>query len=379
MMSIRLALANYLDEVRAFVFEVIKLGSAVYDPFSSSKVLQQPDAWIQAEADWIDELLEALGIIQQYVNLVNRWANHVFGIAHNLSITAIEITKIERRQTSVAALLQTKTFDEDYLQWVLADVSQEVDRLVVETQELLEKAPRFLELTEQFRGSFMENVKQIALAWTTQNLEKLYEQLIEVLDGAHSGENPREVMKYLVKYCDIIFSVVFSTPMFIDESSPTVFSSRKMKTSRSRIDQLSDGLQNLREFVKLRKMAYLRFLQHVEALLRAVLPLTDSVSKWVEEFLINPSKSASDLLPQEISIVTLELALTQAEEARADWEKLSELLVPLRKGAHKLNTVLQSPILEEFLDDDQSRRALTNKLRRRMESKFKAIRKSLTK
>lgn len=378
-MSIRQVLVEYLDVVRAYAFEVVSISSGVYDLVSPGKILQKPDEWIQTEADWIDSLLETLDIIQHYVELVRRWANHVFGIVHNLRITDIQITKVERKQTSVTALLQRKTFDQDYLQWVLADVSQEVDRLVASTQDLLEKAPQLLELTEQFRGSFMENVKQIALAWTTQNLEELYKHIIKVLDEAHRSKSPKTALKHIGTYCDIIFQAVFSTPMLIGESSTTVFSPKTMKTSQSRVDQIIEGINNLREFVKLRKKAYLRFLQHLEALLQAVLPPTDSVSKWIEDFVISPSKTAGDFLPAKISTDTLALALNLAEEAHADWEALSELLIPLRKGAHKLNTLLQSPTLAEFLNADHRRRELTNKWRSKLESKFRALRKNLPK
>ncbi|MFX1563083.1 MAG: hypothetical protein ACFFDP_07220, partial [Promethearchaeota archaeon] len=272
MMSIRQALVEYLDVVRTFAFEIASISSGVYDTDSPGKVLQNPILWVQKEADWIVELLEALDIIQNYVELVRRWANHVSGVAHNLGITDIEITKVERKQTSIVALLKMKSFDQDYLKWVLADISQEVDRLILPTQQLIEKAPRLLELTDQFRGFFMENVKKIVLAWTGQNLEELYNRLIEVLDAAHGSENPKNALKYIGSYCDIIFQVAFSTPMLIGESTTTAFSPKKMKTSQSRVDQIIEGIHDLREFVRLRKQAYLRFLQHLEVLIQAVLP-----------------------------------------------------------------------------------------------------------
>jgi hypothetical protein len=377
-MPIRQALAEYLDAIRAFSFEVVKVDSGAYDGvISPSEILQQPDVWIQKEADWIDPLLEALNIIQKYIDLVRRWAIHVFGITHNLQVTHDDITKVKQKKTSIAALIQPKTFDYDYLQWIMADISQELDRLVVATRELLRMIPHFLELVEQLRGSFVENMKQIASAWANQNLDALYGQLIKALEEAHSSDNPELILKCIGSYCDIIFSVVFSTPMLVEESSIVVFSSETMKISQNRVNQIADGIQNLQEFVRLRKTAYLRFLQHIEVLLRAALPSNVSIAKWVENYIVTPTKSASELLPQQISTDILELALTQAEDARADWETLSGLLIPLRNGAHELNALLQSPVLADFLTVDRRRRDLTNKLRPMLESKFNAIHEAM--
>ncbi len=377
MQTVRKALASYLDTVRVYAYEIAQVGSVVFTVDEPTTLLQQPQVWFQQEAQWIDELLKGLETIQRYVDYVNRWISHIKGLLQNLHVTEEEFERLLEKQGETMRILKSKTYEPDYLRWVLEDVSQEVDRLFNITQNLLQDAPRMLVLAEKIKGPFMENVAKITQTWTDRNLTELASQLIGALEAASRSNAPLEILQYLSIYCDTILNVIASTPLFVDDITTEPPLPRILKKYDSQIGNLIDGSLQFREFVRLRTVAYQRFLEHIKVILQAVLPSLNGVDPWMSRYVEDMSNSAEDLLPKIISTDTLPIALLQAEDAQNDWIVISQKLIPLRESAFQLNKLLQSPTIDSFLSADQERRKITKVRIEQMTAAYQALREAL--
>jgi len=377
MSSVRIILAEYLDTVRDYAYEIVNVESGIISSDEFQSLLQQPNVWFQQEADWVDVLLEGLEIIQQYVDVVNSWVTHIQSLIHNLQLTGAEFRQIIDNQGGMTELLQSKTFDEKYLQWVLKDASEEVERLVIVTRALLEQAPRLVTLTDQIQGPFMQNVKQIIQTWTDHNLSELYSRLIALLEAATNSKTLSETVQHLGTYGDAIIMVLTSTPLFGDDVNVDLPSLGLFQDATSNIGKLIQSSQDFREFVRLRTIAYQRFFEHVTALVQAILPSPKDVDPWISQFVEDASQPAQALLPKEILTDTLPLAFLQAEDAQHDWVSISTKLIPLRQSAFKLNEVLQSPTIAQFLTADQQRREITKTWLPKMLMKYQTLRETV--
>ena len=376
MSSVRTELAEYLDTVRLYAYEIANVKSGIFPTDDPQILLQQPNVWFQKEADWVEVLIEGLVIIQQYVDVMNHWITHIRGFVHNLQLTGPEFRQVVENQGGMTELLQTKTYDEEYLHWVLEDASEEVERLAIATRGLLEQAPRLVALTDKIQGTFMENVKQVTQTWTQHNLSELYQKLIALLEASKTSKNLPDTIKHLGTYGDTIIIVLTSTPLFTNEVSVDLTSLELFQEVKNDIEKLVQSTQDFREFVRLRSIAYQRFLEHIKALIQVFLLSPKEVDPWMSQFVQDASKSALDMLPKEIPTDTLPLAFLQAEDAQNDWVAISTKLKPLRQNAFKLNEVLQSPAIAQFLTADQQRRDITKTWLPKMLTKYQSLREA---
>jgi hypothetical protein len=366
-----------MELVRAFILEIISVDSGLYDVNQLNKIIREPDTIVRIETEWISALLEALGIIKLYVILVNRWADHVYGLAKNLGATEAEISNFERLQVKAVDILSTKTFDSAYLKWILTDASQEVDRLVATTRELTSKVPRFVELAKPFAGPFLEQVQQIALAWTDAERLTFYEPLITMLQTAHNSTDVKKQLKLLGRYLDTISMVVSSTPMFARETTPTSYSPEILQSSHGLVKQLIDATENMHKFVQKRTQAYMLIVRHQQAILRAILPPPISVNQWIVKHYTDKLESIDTLLPSNIVTNTLPFALQQAEEALIEWDSSIKVCIPYLENALILNEILQSPAIAKFLAADQLRLEIYRRSRPRIQKTFSSLSKNV--
>lgn len=373
----RQVIAEYLDTIRAYSLEVASVDSGVFASRQPEIMLEQPNVWFQQEAEWIDVLLEGLELIQRYVIIVYQWIDHIKGLMHNLQLTDTQFTQIFENQGGTTKLLQSNTYDPKFLQWILKDVSQEVERLINSTRELQEDAPRLLPVITQVKGPFMEAVKEISATWTSRNLSQLIPRLSSLLEEAAANQGGSETLERLGTYCDTLVTTLASTPLFIDDATNELPSARIFYPDTNTIDTLVEGTKHFQEFIRLRTIAYQRFLDHIVAILRAVLPSTESVTQWIRNFVTGLSQSANELLPEIIATDTVPLAFIQAEDAQNDWAAISKKLIPLRQSAFALNSILQSPTVSKFLSADQRRREITREWLPKMIVKYQALRENL--
>ena len=373
MPSVRQALVSHLETVAAFSLKAIGIDSGIYDVNQLSTVLQEPDTIVRLETAWIGDLLEAMQIIQRYMSLVERWANHIYGLEHYLGIKETDEARIQRREISAADLLSAKTFDKDYLRWVLADLAEEVDRLSAANQDLLAEVPRLVELVEKFGGAYFEQVHKVAEAWVASGRFDFPQQLVATIEAAYAETNLKSIVRHIGRYLDVMAAIVTSAPVFIGTAPSTLYTPKLWATHREVVVQLLRYTEELKEFVWRRSQTYLFLLRHQEALLQAVLPPTTSVAEWLITQYFDEQNPVEKILPADIVTDTLPLALEQAAELLTQWDTAVEAALPHFRNALNLNDVLKSPAVTKFLAADQQRLELYREWRPIIAATFETL------
>jgi hypothetical protein len=373
MKEIRQALIVHLEVVREFTLNIWRIQSGIYKMNQFTKIIRQPGLIVRMEMDWIKGLLDVLNFIERYLFLVERWANHFLGLATNLRITEDELDQITVGQKRITDILHGKSFDMDYIHWVLTDVSEEMDRLAAATKHLTHEGSQVAEITSQLGGPFFDRVKEIALIWTTTARRGFHDPLNDLLQAAHSATDAEKVLQQLSMYLEIILTVAAHTPILVIESETTPYSPKALKSSQVFIKQLIQHTENLSGYIQKRAQAYSLLLQHEEAILRSILPSSTSVSLWLANYRSNPSKTAEAFLPPSLNLDTLELALKQAADALADWDKAVIESGNILKKSLIMNTLIQSSSVESFFAADLHRLELYHEWRPRIGKTFTAL------
>lgn len=371
--TLRRALCDHLETTRAFALNAIGVDSGIYDVNQLSTVFQEPDTIVRLETTWIGELLEALQIIQRYMSLVERWANHIYGLEHYLGVNETDAARIQRREISAVDLLGAKSFDKDYLRWVLADLAEEVDRLTAANEHLLTEVPRLVELVQKFGGVYLDQVHQVAQAWVAGGRFDFPKQLVTAIEAAYAETNVKGILQRIGRYLDVMATVVTSAPVFGGTTPSTLYSPRLWASHRELVSQLLRHTEELKEFVWRRSQTYLLLMRHQQVLLQAVLPSADSIEHWLVTQYTDPKTSVDQVLPPHIVTDTLPFALEQAEELLTEWDAAVEAALPHFRNALRLNDILKSPAVTKFLAADQQRLDLYREWRPKMAATFDTL------
>lgn len=373
---LRQNLVKHLDALRTFIIELYKVDSGLYSVDQVDILLRQPNALRRMEFDWIHNLREILDTIQQFLSMVERWSNHIYGLAHNLGATQQEAIQIRERQISGVRVLQTKAIDKEYLDGVLTASTHEVDRLIDDTQPLLQKGPRMLVLGKQFGGPFFEQVLEISMAWVSIDRRDFYAPLQTLLEASRTAKATSEMVQPLGRYLDQVASVVASTPMFVGKSATLTFSDADLQTSQQIVQHLVTAAEHLQTFIQEQHKALHQLHNHQTTLLRAILPPTTPIQQWITRHSIERTTPTEALLPTSLVADQLASAFQAAEDAfRAADDAIANAQHHLNQ-AQSLNTVLQSPAIKQYLQAAQRRLALYNEWRPRIAQTFSALRQN---
>jgi len=340
MVPLRRALCDHLEATRAFASKAIGVDSGIYDVNQLGSVLQDPATIVRLETTWIGELLEGLQIIQRYVSLVERWADHVYGLERNLGIKEADGLRIQSHEISAVDLLGAKTYDKDYLKWVLADTADEVDRLTAANAQLLTEAPRVLELVQKFGGVYLNQVAQVTQAWMAGGRFDFPKQLITAIEDAYAETSAKGTLQRMGRYLDTMITVVTAAPLFGGTTASTLYTPSLWASQRNLINQLLRQSEELKEFVTRRTEAYMLMVRHQQALLQAVLASDHAVEQWLVAQYTDPTAAVDHVLPPNVATDTLPLALEQAEELLTDWYAAVEAALPHFRNALRLNEML---------------------------------------
>jgi hypothetical protein len=373
MQSIRQALLNHLETVRTFSFHVMGVDSGIYDIDQLGTLIREPNTLISLETDFISGLLEALQIIRHYITMVERWTDHIYGLERNLGIKEADGIRIQRQETTAVDLLNAKTFDIDYLRWILADTADELDRLAAATQALETKATRLTELAQKFGGPYLEKVHQITTAWFTGGRHEFHKHLVDLIETASGKKDTKGMVQHLGRYVDIMAMIVRASPLFVDTPTTILYTPSLGATRRELVSQLLQRTEELATFVRMRTQAYLLLVRHQAALLQAVLAPSVAVGDWLVGQFSDPTKSVDQLLPQTFATDTLPLAIEQAGELLNEWNTTIDHGLPLLQDALALNQTLGSPALAKFLAADERRLKLYREWHAKIAASFEAL------
>ena len=96
MSSVRTELAEYLDTVRLYAYEIANVKSGIFPTDDPQILLQQPNVWFQKEADWVEVLFEGK-IAPDRMRLKGMTANYLQVVASSPedltnTLVTVEIT-----------------------------------------------------------------------------------------------------------------------------------------------------------------------------------------------------------------------------------------------------------------------------------------------
>jgi hypothetical protein len=340
--------------------------------------LQEPDATVRLETEWLKSLVKTLLYVRDYTQLVQEWVNHTLGLLKNLGGTQRELIQFVNREIAASKILQKKQFDQTYLRWVLEDAAQELDRLIAASHQLISAAPDMRKLIKKYAGQFLMKIHTIVTAWEKNARHDFLIPLSTILQEIDTRGDPAITMQQFARYLDTIAQVVSIMPMFVTASSDVATYSPDVLQSNLRlVNQLLEGTEHLGKFVKLRSQVYSLLINEQTSLWYAILPEDTPVEQILIIMGLNPSQSVEDLIPNPFPIDTLPLALEQAHEALILWEATIEASIPYLNKALILNQILQSPAVAKFLQADQRRLELYHEWHPQITETFEILQKSL--
>ncbi len=372
--ELRQRFIKHLDTLRAFIIEAHKVDSGLYNVDQVDVLLRQPNALRRMESDWAHNLKEILNIIQLFLTIVERWASHVYGLAHNLGATPQEANQIRDRQISGVRVLQTKTIDKEYLNGILAASTHEVDRLIDDTQALLLKGQTMLDLIKQFDGPFFEQVLAISMAWVSIERRDFYAPLQTLLEASRTAKTTTEMVEPLGHYLDQVASIIAATPMFVGKSAALTFSDEDLQTSQQIVQHIVTAADHLHAFIQDYYTALHQLQNHQTILLRAILPPTTPIQQWIIRHIIERTTPTETLLPSTLAGDKLLSALQAAEDTFTAADAAIAQARSHLTQALVLKTVLQSPAIEQYLEAAHRRLALYQEWRPRITQTFSALR-----
>lgn len=368
--DLRHRLIKHLETLRAGIIELHKVDSGLYNVAQVDLLLRQPNALRRIESDWVKNLKAILDTIQDFLTIVGRWANHIYGLAHNLGATPEEASQIRDRQISGVRVLQTKTIEKEYLSGILAASTHEVDRLIDDTQALLLKGQTIVELIRQFGGPFFGQVLEISIAWVSVERRDFYAPLQNLLEASRTAKATSEMIEPLGRYLDQVASVVASTPMFVGKSAALTFSDEDLQTSSQLVHHLVTGAEHLRTYVQEYYTALDKLQDHQTILLRAILPSTTPIQQWIIHHITERTTPTETLLPTTLAGDKLLSSLQAAEDTFTAVDGAITKALSHHSQSLHLNTVLQSQAIEQYIQAAQRRLALYKEWRPRIAQTF---------
>ncbi len=375
--SLRDDLIKHLDTLRAFILELHKVDSGLYTADQVDTLLSQPHAFKHIDRDWINRLCETLGYIEGYLRIVWGWADHFYSVAFSLGATYEEATRIREREVGSVTVFKTKIFERDYLHSVLAGLKVDAERVLADSEALLDKGPRLFELIRQFGGPYFEKVLEIGMAWVAVDRSDFRTPLKGLLKGSQTAKTSEELIISIGRYLDQVTSLVATIPVFVGLDAVLNFTDRQMEASREGHQKLISQAEYLQEYVEQYHQVLKQLNHHLIILLSPVLPSTTPVQQWIASHLTNRTTLTDQQLPPSITPRALTPALQAAEDTLTVTDTIIDTARLLLTKGLPLNAIIQSPAITKFIDAAKERLIIYRKWRPHIANTFAALRASI--
>ena len=85
------------------------------------------------ETEWIRHAIKVMVVIGRYIRLVQQWREHVIHLCSNLHLTEEQRQAVLYEPMDAMTFLAEKKLEADYMHWVAADATAELNNLVERT------------------------------------------------------------------------------------------------------------------------------------------------------------------------------------------------------------------------------------------------------
>ncbi len=375
--SVRDNLIKHLDTLRAFILEVHKVDSGLYTVDQVDTLLPQPNAFKYIDRDWANTLREALGYIEWYLRLVRTWADHFYSIVLSLGATQEEAVRIRKRELGSFTVFKDKVFEKTYIDGVLKGLQSEAERVLKDSQALMDKGPRLFELIRQFGGPYFEKVLEIGMAWIAVDPNDLYTPLKGLTKTSKAAKTSEDLIMSFGRYLDQIASLLATIPVFVGLETVLNFTDSQMQASRESHQNLINQVENLQGYIEQYHEALNQINQHITFLLLPVLPNTTPVQQWITRHQSSRTTLTEKLLPSSIDPKALASTLQAASDKLVVTDTIIDTARLLLTKALPFNAIIQSPSITQFLDAAKQRITIFWRWRPHIEKTFASLQSSL--
>ncbi|MFX1319681.1 MAG: hypothetical protein ACFE9D_07995 [Promethearchaeota archaeon] len=359
--DLRHQLADYLDAVREFNQCVMLIDSGVFRFPDYHALITHPEAILKLENQFIGELAHLLNEINSALNHARQWRAHLENLATNLYFSPIDKRALfEKKQKAVRLLaqddiktrIQASSDGLTYLRWIAADTGLELEQLLIEMRNLGVTRQGLRNLFSKYQSPELSRWEKALDAWLDVDLDALITALQGFLDEASNADFNR-ALHALASYIDVIVNLLSQFSAI--SASFNFLSLEWMSKIQIQFDLLTEASVALHELLSQRIQVGNLYIDHELAILNAILPDEINPAEWFVMFTKHPTKSAHELLPQEIRFDALSYALHQAETALVSMDDQLQIGEYLLKSVEVLPELLKSSIVAKFLDADKQR------------------------
>ncbi len=359
--DLRYHIADYLDCVRDLNQSIILIESGVYRLPEYHELITHPEAVLELENQFISELVHLLNELNRAMHHARQWRIHLENLATNLFFSPKELSALfKRKQKAVRILdqdelrtrIQEQTDGIAYLRWVAADTGWELEQLLIDMRSLGVTRKEFRNLFAKYQSPELIRWEKALVVWLDVDIDALITALQGFLNEASTSPFNR-VLLALGCYIDVILNLL--TQFSTISTNFDFLSLEWMSKIQIQFDLLTEASVALHELLLQRTQVGTLYVDHELAILNAILPDEIDTTEWFVMFASNPSKSAHELLPNEIRSEALTYAIHQAETALISMDDQVQIGEYLLKSVEILPELLKSPIVAKFLDADQQR------------------------
>jgi hypothetical protein len=351
----------------------MSIDSGVYPLAQRTQLLQRPESILQLEAEFASQLVSLLDQIYNHGCIAERWYVHAYTIAVQLEISPSDFDQVLTGRQTASKLVRQKQYGERFSKTVV-EVAKELERLLMETQNLRVSGRLLFGQIFRFGGPLLERFGATLSLWLDINAEELFGTLRFLLSDTVAASKI-EMPHRLALYLDFVLKSLPLFPFLADESG--VFSPKGLDLARRLCGELAEAGARLRRFTAQPTRAFFLFVQHELALIEAVLPRQASASDWFLNFTRTSSGPASTLLPEEIRLDGLPEALNEAELSLAEMENEVKQAESALREVERLVEHIQSPTAARFLKAMEERILLYHSWHPRLLASLRGLQKAV--
>ena len=354
---VRGLVVEYFSIVRDLIRGVFTITTGVgTTPDVWEAVLREPGSVAEIETEWIRHVTKVMAIIGRYIRLVQQWREHVVHLCHNLHLTKEQRMSILYKPMDAMTFLAEKDLDADYMRWVAADATAELNNLIERTWEFLGELPPFLERVRTLQIRQLRAIEVLMERWTEEEREHRLEKFHRALARAYNAKDEEEIKRHLASYLACFSQVMSTLPIFVGEDDKSIlYHSDELDQRLGSLGTLEQLARKMERFVEMRAETYDLFVRHEEAMAKGMLPPGSDFMEWRRDFLTHPEVPTEKFIPTQFDRGRLLLGAVQSLAYLTDVSERISAALSLIIEVENLLIYLQSDSLNNFLSAERER------------------------
>ena len=289
-------------------------------------------------------LLSCLNIADRVVSNWEHWNESVRNLLRSLRVQRHEIGSISRSRQEALELLRSKGLEDDYLRWLVGNITSDFAQAMHEAKELLAFLPQIQELADCLESPNLKNIAAAVAFYASEERVAHRERLRKMLEEANAARLPEVQLRRLALFLHTLLKHMKFPPHASDlKHALTLIAQRRVA-----LNQLKELKPDLESFVK-ELEAVLRLLsQSVLSVVRMMLKMGEDAKSWLINYLEQPEEDVERLVPSQIDTEQLLVGVAQSRSLVEDMEHRLDRIPSYLKAVDQAALLLESPVLSTF-------------------------------